>query len=81
MKKIKLKQVVKHIYKFELEEFKDNSEYWWDCTKEEKAEAIKEFKEDWKEIETIDDLIGILTERGYSEDLAVDTILQAVIEA
>ena len=79
MKKIKLKKVIKEIYKQELVEFQD-PENWWDCTKEEKAEALKEFKEEWSEIETIDDLIGTLCERGYSDDIAVNMILQAAIE-
>jgi hypothetical protein len=80
MKKIKLKQVIKHIYKQELEEFKD-PESWWDCTKEEKAEAVKEFKEEWSGIETIEDLIRALTVTTTDDKMAaVDMILQAVIE-
>jgi hypothetical protein len=79
MKKIKLKQVIKEIYKQELEVFKE-PENWWDCTEKEKAEAIKEFKEEWSGIETIDDLIGTLNENGYGDDIAVNMILQAAIE-
>ncbi len=79
MKKIKLKQVIKELYKQELEIFLD-SEIWVDNTEKEKAQAIKAFKEEWNDIETIDDLIGTLCERGYDEDDAVDRVLKAVID-
>ena len=79
MKKIKLKQVVKELYKQELEIFLD-PEIWVDNTEKEKAQALKAFKEEWNDIETIDDLIGTLCERGYDEDDAVDRVLQAVID-
>lgn len=79
MKKIKLKQVVKLVYKQELEIFLD-PEIWVDNTEKEKAQAIKAFKEEWNDIETIDDLIGTLCERGYDEDDAVDRVLKAVID-
>jgi len=79
MKKIKLKQVVKQIYKQELENFLV-PESWYDCCEKEKAEAIKEFKEDWKEIETIEDLLGTLCALGYDDSDAADMVLQAVIE-
>jgi hypothetical protein len=79
MKKIKLKQVIKQIYKQELERFLEPDD-WYDCTEKEKAEALKEFKEDWSEIETINDLILTLFWWGYDDEDAVDMVLQAVIE-
>jgi hypothetical protein len=79
MKKIKLKQLVKELYKQELEIFLD-PEVWIDNTEKEKAKALKEFKQEWNEIESIDELIGTLCERGYDEDDAVDMVLQAMID-
>jgi hypothetical protein len=79
MNKIKLKQVIKELYKQELEMFLD-PEIWIDNTEKEKAHAIKEFKQEWNDIETIDDLIGTLCERGYDENDAVDRVLKAVID-
>ncbi len=79
MKKIKLKQLAKELYKQELEIFLDQ-EVWIDNTEKEKAKALKEFKQEWNEIESIDELIGTLRERGYDDDDAVDRVLQAVID-
>ena len=75
----KLKQVAEQIYKEELEDLLDQIKSWYDCSEEEKVEAIKDFNELWNQIETIDDLIGTLDEKGYGDD-AADRILRAVIE-